>query len=108
MKKQKNIFQIKEKDKASEEDLNEMQISNLAHTLQNKTDRQNPRRNGKSKAVQTKSLKEAYTYTLTKREKGKKYCCSQSPSPQFWDDLLSIQVFHRCRVHQGDCGDLIR
>ena len=35
MKKQKNIFQIKEKDKASEEDLNEMQISNLAHTLQN-------------------------------------------------------------------------
>ena len=35
-------------------------------------DRQNPRTNGKSKAVQTKSHKEAYTYTLTKREKGKK------------------------------------
>ena len=39
-------------------------------TLKNKTDRQNPRPNGKSKAIQTKSHKEAYTYTLTKREKG--------------------------------------
>ena len=38
-----------------------------------KTDSQNPRTNGKSKAIQTKSHKEAYTYTLTKREKGKKY-----------------------------------
>ena len=33
-------------------------------------DRQNPRTNWKSKAVQTKSHKDAYTYTLTKREKG--------------------------------------
>ena len=41
---------------------------------QQKTDRQNPRTNGKSKAIQTKSHKEAYTYTLTKREKGKKIC----------------------------------
>ena len=37
-----------------------------------KKDRQNPRTNGKSKAIQTKSHKEAYTYTLTKRAKGKK------------------------------------
>ena len=36
------------------------------------TDRQNPRTNGKSKAIQTKSHKEAHIYTLTKREKGKK------------------------------------
>ena len=36
-------------------------------------DRQNPRTNGESKAIQTKSHTEAYTYTLTKREKGKKY-----------------------------------
>ena len=36
-------------------------------------DRQNPRTNVKSKAIQTKSHKEAYTYTLTEREKGKKY-----------------------------------
>ena len=36
-----------------------------------KKNRQNPRTNGKSKAIQTKSHKEAYTYTLTKREKGK-------------------------------------
>ena len=35
-------------------------------------DRQNPRTNGKSKAIQTKSHTEAYTYTLTIREKGKK------------------------------------
>ena len=32
-----------------------------------------PRANGKSNAIQTKSPKEAYTYTLTKREKGKIY-----------------------------------
>ena len=36
-------------------------------------DRQNPRTNGKSKAIQTVSHKETYTYTLRKREKGKKY-----------------------------------
>ena len=34
-------------------------------------DRQNPRTNGKRKAMQTKSQKEACTYTLTKIEKGK-------------------------------------
>ena len=34
-------------------------------------DRHNPRTNCKSKAIQTKSHKEAYTYTLTKEEKGK-------------------------------------
>ena len=38
-----------------------------------KMDRQDPRTNGKRKAIQTKSLKEAYTYTLTKREKGNIY-----------------------------------
>ena len=37
------------------------------------TDRQYPRTNGKSKAIQTKSHKEAYTYTPTKREKGRIY-----------------------------------
>ena len=35
--------------------------------------RQIPRTNGKIKPIQTKSHKEAYTYTLTKREKGKIY-----------------------------------
>ena len=38
---------------------------------QKKTDRQNPRTNGKSKVIETKSHKEAYTCTLTKGEKGK-------------------------------------
>ena len=37
-----------------------------------KTDRQNPRTNGKRKAINTKSYKEAYTFTLRKRENGKK------------------------------------
>ena len=48
-------------------------------------DGENPRTNGKSKAIQTKPHTEAYTYTLTKREKGKIYIyhCSQSPLPQF-------------------------
>ena len=36
-------------------------------------DSENPRTNGKNKAIQTKLHKEAYTYTLTKRENGKKY-----------------------------------
>ena len=36
-------------------------------------DRQNPRTNGKSKAIQIKSHKEAYTYRLTKIEKGNIY-----------------------------------
>ena len=33
--------------------------------------RQNVRMNGKSKCIQTESHKEAYTYTVTKNEKGK-------------------------------------
>ena len=45
----------------------------------NNTDRQNPRTNGKNKAIQTKSHTEAYTYTLTKREKGKKYIYIVAP-----------------------------
>ena len=36
-----------------------------------KMDRQNPRTNSKSKAIQTKSHNEAYTYILTEREEGK-------------------------------------
>ena len=38
-------------------------------------ERQNPRTNNKSKAILAKSHKEAYTYTRTKREKGKNYIC---------------------------------
>ena len=78
--------------------------------MKKKMDRQNPRTNGKSKAIQTKSRTEAYTYTLTKREKGEKIYISLLPksTSSIWDDSLSIQVFHRCRVHQVDCGDLIR
>ena len=40
---------------------------------------QNPRTNGESKAIQTKSHTEAYTYTLTKRGKGEKII---SPAPR--------------------------
>ena len=46
--------------------------TNKRTTPPKKMDRQNPRTNGKNKALQTKSHKEASTYTLTKREKGKK------------------------------------
>ena len=72
-------------------------------------ERQNHRTSGKTKAIQTKSHTEAYTYTLTKREKAKNIYMSFFPksTPSIWDDLLSIQVFQRCRVHQVDFGDLI-
>ena len=63
-------------------------------------DGQNPRTNGESKAIQTKSHTEAYTYTLTEREKRKKYIymslVSKSTS-SIWDDSLCIQVFNRCK-----------
>ena len=54
-------------------------------TNKQKTDTQYPRTNGKFKAIQTKSHTEAYTYTLTKSEKGgkKRISFSQSPPPQF-------------------------
>ena len=70
-------------------------------------DSQNPRTNGKSKGIQTKSHTEAYTYILTKREKVEKLYISLLPksTSSIWDDSWSIQVVHRCRVHQVDCGD---
>ena len=46
----------------------------MLKTKQNKkTDREDLRTNGESKVIQTKSHKEAYTYTLTKSEKRKIY-----------------------------------
>ena len=42
-------------------------------------DRQNPRTNGESKAIQKESHTEAYTYTLTKRGKGEELI---SPAPR--------------------------
>ena len=71
-------------------------------------DRQNPRTNGKSKAIQTKSHTEAHTYTLTKREKGKKYIYIVAPEVH----LLNLGWFivysgiPQMQVHQVDCGDL--
>ena len=47
-------------------------ITSAKNYNKKKMDRENPRRNGKSKPIQTKSHKEAYIYTLTKREKGRK------------------------------------
>ena len=76
-----------------------------------KTDGQSPRTNGESKAIQTKSHTEAYTYTLTKREKGKKiYIYIVDPKVH----LLNLGWFvvysgiPQMQVHQVDCGDLIR
>ena len=44
-------------------------ITSAKNNIKEITDRVNHRINGKCKAIQTKSHKEAYTYTLTKREK---------------------------------------
>ena len=62
-----------------------MITSTKNYTKKQQIERKNPRTNDKSKTVQTKSHTEAYTYTRTKREKGKKYVyrCSQSPPSQF-------------------------
>ena len=63
-------------------------------------DRQNPSTNGKNKGTQTKSHTESYTYTLTKSEKGKKniyILFLPKSTATVWDDLLCIQVIHRCR-----------
>ena len=46
-------------------------VKNYTKTNKQTNKRQIPGTNGKSKAMQTKSHKEAYAYTLTKREKGK-------------------------------------
>ena len=80
---------------------------NYTKKKKKKPDRQNPSTNGKSKVIQTKSHTEAYTYTLTKGEKGKNIYISLLPksTSSIWDDSLPIQVFHRCRLHQVDCGD---
>ena len=51
--------------------------------LKTKKNGQNSRTNGKSKAIQTKSHKEAYTYTLTKGEKGRKTYISFGKSEVF-------------------------
>ena len=45
-------------------------ITNTENYIKKKK-RQNPRTNCKSKAIQIKSHKETYSYTLTKRVKGK-------------------------------------
>ena len=44
----------------------------LKRKKKKKKDRENPRTNGQSKSIQTKSHTEAYTCTLTEREKGEK------------------------------------
>ena len=44
-------------------------ITSAKNYTKKKKDSQNPRTSGKSKAIQTKSHKEAYTYKLTKKRK---------------------------------------
>ena len=57
-----------EKALARTEDPTQPKINNIKKN----TDGPNPRTNGESKAIQTKSHPEAYTYTLTKKGKGEK------------------------------------
>ena len=74
-------------------------ITSAENYTKKKKDRQNPRPNGKSKAIQTKSHPEAYTYTLTKkRTRGKiNISCSQSPPPEFG----LIRCLFRCSADAG-------
>ena len=55
------------------------------------------------------NLTQRHTHTYSqKEEKGKKeYILLPKSTSSIWDDSLSLQVFHRCRVHQVDCGALI-
>ena len=75
-----------------------------------KTDIQNPRTNGKTK-LNRQNHTQKHTHTHSQKEKKEKiiYISLLPKSTSLvWDDSLSIQVFHRCRVYQVDCGDLIR
>ena len=75
-----------------------------------KTDRQNPRTNGKSKAYTDKiTHRSRHIHTHKKRKRKKIYVLLLPKSTtSIWDDSLSVQVFQRCRVPQVDCGHLIR
>ena len=51
-----------------------------------------------------------HTHTHSQKEKKGKYIYLlflPKSTSSIWDDSLSIHVFHRCRVNQVDCGDLI-
>ena len=54
------------------------------------------RQNQTKKHTHTPSQKE-------KKEKKKKISLLPKSTTSIWDDLLSIQVFHRSQVHQVDC-----
>ena len=68
----------------------------------------NPRTNGESKAIQTISHPEAYTYTLTKKGKGEKLIY---PAPKV--HLLNLgrfvvySIIQQMQAHQVVCGALI-
>ena len=63
--------------------------------------------------VKAKLYRQNYTqkhiYTHSQKQKKENIYISLLPmsTASIWDDSLSIEVFHRCRVHQVDCGDLI-
>ena len=71
-------------------------------------DGQNPRTNGESKAIQTKSHTEAYTYTLTKRGKGEKIIYL-APKVHLLDLgwFVVYSGIPQMQVHQIVCGALI-
>ena len=62
--------------------------------------RQIPRTNSKSKAIQTKSHKEAYRYTLTKREKEKKKIYIVAPKVHH----LNFGMIHCLFRYSTDAG----
>ena len=70
-------------------------------------DRQNPRTNDKSKALQRKSHTDAYTYTLTKRERGKKFIYIVAPKVHLLN-LGWFVVYSGIPQMQGTSGWLWR
>ena len=61
----------------------------------------------KAKIYRQNLTQKHHIHTHKKRKRGKKYISLLLKfTSSIWDDSLSIQVFHRCRVHQVDCGDL--
>ena len=51
-----------------------------------------------------------HTHMHSQKEKKEKkiYIFAPKSTTSIWDASLPIQLFQRCRVHQVDCGDVIR
>ena len=62
-------------------------------TTTTKKDRQNPRTNGKSRAIQTKSQKGAYTYSTHKKKKRKKNLYIKEKNKKEESNQVSKEIY---------------